>query len=118
MEHGEILQWGRTGLLVTRTPEVPLSPLGTHLDLLAKVCPPPGPKSAACQSQTVNPGQGCRVPACSDSRLSVHPAPAAHSRAGVWAPMAGTGLSILEASLSSLICTLVLMGRSARALLP
>lgn len=50
------------GYLVTRTPEVPLSPLGTLLDLLAKVRPSasqaPGAQPANRRQQTQDRGAG------------------------------------------------------------
>lgn len=64
MEHGETLQWGGTGLPVTRTPEVPLSPLGTLLDLLAKVRPllPPRPQERSLPIADSKPRTGVQGP--------------------------------------------------------
>ena len=66
-------------------------------DPLSPSCqrPPPVPRSAACHLQTANAGQGSGAPACSDPRLPAAPAPAAHCRACVAVPVAGTVLSIL-----------------------
>ena len=52
------------GYLVTRTPEVPLSPLGTLLDLLAKVRPllPPRPQERSLPIADSKPRTGVQGP--------------------------------------------------------